>query len=1435
MRSVTRLTSLAGTLATFVFLCAFSASSALAQEAVEQIQAKAPSFAPGGWSGNGSEVVGAPDGSCANMGAVGKQNTTYGYGFQLPNDAVIQRIDASIYATTGSAGGQNIGVQLADDATTDPASVIGGPGTLLVPDNGANCAGAAASTPFGGSDYTDWGFTTGWPTVSTINSPNFGVIFTKLETSSIKVDAVCLKITYLSADTPVISEECFVYPATLTIVKNVTGADGVFAIDLDGPDSSLPTTYNLDTSAGPGTASDTFQTTTFGDYSLQENVTSGYQLVSASCVDDDTAAPVGTFDSVDTISGITLDNGQNVTCTFQNAQLGTVTVVKNTVGADGSFDFTTDVPTLGTAGAFNLVTSGGTAMISSTANGVPAGTYSIAETDPTPAFDLTSATCDNADDPSALTLAAGDSVTCTFTNTARGSITVVKTTEGGDGSFDFTTSTLPGGNFTIDTSGNTGQQVFSNLVSGTYDVAETVPSGWDLDSATCDDASDPASIGLSPGENVTCTFNDIEHGSVTVVKHITATGPASQAFGFTSDLPSYGTFTLTPTDSSTDDSTGPIEVSPGTFSVAEDDPTADGWELVSSSCSDGSQIDAIGVSAGEDVTCTFTNAPLGSATVVKNSVGGTGVFGFSWDNNVPVGESSSFNLDTSGGGNTDSMDFTYELLTSTDYDLSESSVPTPVAPYNRTWQLTDVSCPNQPSANPGSDATMNVQSGDTATCSFTNTLDGAIVVQKVTVPSGLSDTFTFTGDVPGDIADGGELSQSLQPGSYSVAESAADGFTLTDISCSGDTNSQINYNASSVDIDLAAGEVITCVFTNTQGGSITIEKETVGDTGAFTFNTTNLGGSFQLDTNDANPDSQLFDGLLPDTYTVSEVLPPSGWDLTDISCSGATDSTVTIGGTGGFTPGDVGVSVDLSAGENIVCRYTNTARGSITVVKTTDGGDGSFDFTTSTLPGGNFSIDTSGNTGQQAFTNLVNGTYDVSETVPTGWDLDTATCDDASDPSAIDLAPGEDVTCTFANVQQGSITVVKNTVGGDDTFGFTSTALGGFSIATSGNTGSQDFDNLSASSYQSTGTYDVAETVPTGWDLDTATCDDASDPSAITLDPGEHVTCTFTDVQQGSITVVKNTVGGDGEFGFTSTALGGFSIATSGNTGSQDFTNLSASSYQETGSYDVAETVPTGWDLDTATCDDASDPAAIDLSPGEHVTCTFTNVQQGNITIVKNAMGGDDTFGFLSNALGGFDIATSGGAGQQDFTNLPASSYQSTGTYDVAEDTPPEGWTQGDATCDDGSDPSAIDLDPGETVTCTFTNSAPGEITVVKDATLLVDGEYCFDASGPDLNDSFCIETTDGTGSESSGPVLPVGHYSITENITGQFAVSSMECDNGDTADSIDLGAGDTVTCTFVNIPVTPVPVNNPWALLLMILALLATGWYFRPSWARRF
>ncbi len=165
-------------------------------------------------------------------------------------------------------------------------------------------------------------------------------------------------------------------------------------------------------------------------------------------------------------------------------------------------------------------------------------------------------------------------------------------------------------------------------------------------------------------------------------------------------------------------------------------------------------------------------------------------------------------------------------------------------------------------------------------------------------------------------------------------------------------------------------------------------------------------------------------------YVVDENVIPTGWDLQNINCdvvghpsSGVTPAIDVAAGTVTFaidSPSDV-----------LDCTYRNRARATIVVEKITDDGSGSFEFTSSTLAPSPFTLTTTaagaGGKDSRTFDDLSPAiTYDVAETVPAGWNLVSGTCDDGSDPAAIDLSPGELVTCTFHDARQtGAIRIMK--------------------------------------------------------------------------------------------------------------------------------------------------------------------------------------------------------------------------------------------------------------------------------------------------------------------------------------------------------------------------------------------------------------------------
>jgi len=147
------------------------------------------------------------------------------------------------------------------------------------------------------------------------------------------------------------------------------------------------------------------------------------------------------------------------------------------------------------------------------------------------------------------------------------------------------------------------------------------------------------------------------------------------------------------------------------------------------------------------------------------------------------------------------------------------------------------------------------------------------------------------------------------------------------------------------------------------------------------------------------------------------------------------------------------------------------------------------------------------------------GPYYFTETVPPGWDLTDITCiqefgtsdfsvDLSSFTANIDLQEGDIFTCTFTNeLQTGNIIVAKETYpdGSEVDFEFDPTWGENFFLS--------DGESLDSGDLLAD-TYSVAEIVPVGWDLTDVTCvssiDDTETAGNLELDPGETITCTFT-------------------------------------------------------------------------------------------------------------------------------------------------------------------------------------------------------------------------------------------------------------------------------------------------------------------------------------
>ena len=201
------------------------------------------------------------------------------------------------------------------------------------------------------------------------------------------------------------------------------------------------------------------------------------------------------------------------------------------------------------------------------------------------------------------------------------------------------------------------------------------------------------------------------------------------------------------------------------------------------------------------------------------------------------------------------------------------------------------------------------------------------------------------------------------------------------------------------------------------------------------------------------------------------------------------------------------------------------------------------------------------------------------------------------------------------------------------------------------------------------------------------------------------------------------------------------------------------------------------------------------FSNGSHIYGgkDFGNYKRGKIVVKKVNVGGTqtDAFDFTSAKLGDFSLAASDAAGKA-FASLEP------GTYGVAEQAR-AGYVQTGAACDDGSDPSAIKLSSGETVTCTFTNTrTTGRIKVVKQ--LLPSS----DSGTFDLAVDGATVASGGDGATATVTVPTGSGHSVAESgATLADYTSAVSCTDGSSgttsASGITVKAGETVVCTFTN------------------------------------
>jgi Prealbumin-like fold domain len=495
------------------------------------------------------------------------------------------------------------------------------------------------------------------------------------------------------------------------------------------------------------------------------------------------------------------------------------------------------------------------------------------------------------------------------------------------------------------------------------------------------------------------------------------------------------------------------------------------------------------------------------------------------------------------------------------------------------YALTALSCVEDQTQNSSTNlgsrtATIVVDEGELITCTYTNTQQAAhlIVIKHVINDNGgtavASDfTMTVTGNSPSPASFPGAESPgtdvTLQPGAYSVSESGPSGYTESDSAdCSG---------------SIAAGETKTCTITNDdQAATLVVTKHVVNNNGG-----TAVAGDFTMSVTATNPSPASFAG---DEAGTTVTLDAGSYSVSETNVPGYTESD------------GAGCSGTIANGETKYCTITNNDQAAtLIVIKHVINDDGG------TAVAGDFTLDSGGTNdspddfaGEEAPGTTVTldaGSYDVSETGPSGYtESDSADCSGS-------IANGETKTCTVTNDDQAAtLIVIKHVINNN---GGTAVA-GDFTMSVTGsNPSPASFageESPGTSVGIEPGSYSVSESGPSGYtESDSADC-----TGSIAL--GETKTCTITnDDQAATLIVIKHVINDDGGIAVASD----FTLDSGGtNDSPDDFAGEEAPGTTVTldaGSYDVSETGPSGYtESDSADCSGS-------IANGETKTCTVTN------------------------------------------------------------------------------------------------------------------------------------------------------------------------------------------------------------------------------------
>lgn len=450
------------------------------------------------------------------------------------------------------------------------------------------------------------------------------------------------------------------------------------------------------------------------------------------------------------------------------------------------------------------------------------------------------------------------------------------------------------------------------------------------------------------------------------------------------------------------------------------------------------------------------------------------------------------------------------------------------------------------------------------------------------------------------------------------------------------------------------------------------------------------------------------------------------------------------------------------------------------------------------------------------------------------------------------VVSGETTTCTFFNaVDRASLTVVKEALPeSDQDFDFSITELeAGFSLDDDGNE-ENELASMRTFSGLMPGTYTVSEQMVEGWQLSGLSCTSSQvslktlldETVTVTLQPGEHVTCTYTNTP-----VVSEAVCGDGIRNTEGEECDG----TDGVTEGENFCTFSCqlvpvydgggvcskgSEKVLVGSYFVSGTT----DTDGISIPLTGDRSYLleargDYSYGGVATNHDINRADAGYSSDDDFSGPNllnTLFGISSGALyrGVHTLISDMGTGT--FGVVDWGEYQADHVYPVAlsPDSDIEvrfaiadwydEWYSGDWLSEPNKNQAGYrDNEGGLTVDvyeCQEPEEQAGSITVIKDAQPDSAQDFGYAMEGDGFVEFVLDDDADELLSNTATLTnLPVGTYTVTEGLVAGWTLEDISCTSNQRSlessthpiRTIELLSGENVVCTFTNVLEETVPV----------------------------